>query len=54
MGDYWEIMTGGQFRADGSLPNVFTLFTDGWWNTAEGTSASGIGVIFPYAYLRSR
>ena len=36
MGDYWEIFTMGAFKADGSIPNEFTVLTDGWWDTAVG------------------
>lgn len=36
MGDYWEIMSMGSFKADGSIPNEFTVMTDGWWDTATG------------------
>jgi len=34
VGDYLSIMTGGWFQTDGLVPNVFEVFTDGWWNAA--------------------
>jgi hypothetical protein len=37
VGDYWEIFSMGWFKADSSIPNEFTVFTDGWWDTATGS-----------------
>lgn len=40
MGDYWEIMSMGWFKADASIPNEFTVGTAGWWNTEVGGVAA--------------
>lgn len=45
MGDYYEIMTGGQFTAAGAIPNFFSISTDGWWNTEVGGGPSGAHVM---------
>jgi hypothetical protein len=41
LGDYWEIMSMGSFKADGSIPNEFTVMTDGWWDTEVGGVVGG-------------
>jgi hypothetical protein len=56
VGDYWEIMAGGWFNAAGTIPNFFTIGTDGWWNTAVGGIVAAVvtAVIFPIFILRGR
>ena len=55
MGDYWEIFSMGWFKADASIPNEFTVMTDGWWDTAVGTTTYtaviGIGPIIHHQHM---
>ena len=51
MGDYYEIMSMGLFKEDGSVPNEFTVLTDGWWDTEAGGVVSG-RVLWPTAIIQ--
>jgi len=40
VGDYWEIMTGGYFTADASVPEPESVMTGGWWDAAGAAIAA--------------
>jgi hypothetical protein len=41
----------GLFKEDGSVPNEFTVLTDGWWDTEAGGVVSG-RVLWPTAIIQ--
>jgi len=49
-------MTGGWFQTDGAVPNVFEVFTDGWYTEAGGAlpvAAAIAGVTMDLAMMHN-